>query len=89
MFKLVILTRYYWMKGGITVAKPDNRADNEAHLQQHIENTKANMQEAEQYLNEFSNEISASEKHTIEEKNERRKHSIEGFKEELKDEAGQ
>lgn len=71
------------------MAKPDNRADNEAHLQQHIEHTKANMHEAEQYLNELSDEISASEKHTIEEKNERRKQSIEGFKEELKDEAGQ
>lgn len=42
------------MEGGITVAKPDNRADNETHLQQHIENTKANMQEAEQYLNEMA-----------------------------------
>lgn len=71
------------------MAKPDNRADNEAHLQQHIENTKANMQEAEQYLNEFADEISASEKHTIETKNELRKQSLEDFKEELKDEAGQ
>jgi len=77
------------MEGGVTVAKPDNRADNEAHLQQHIENTKANMQEAEQYLNELADEISPSEKQTIEEKNERRRHSIEGFKEELNDEAGQ
>lgn len=71
------------------MAKPDNRKDNEVHLQQHIENTKANMQEAEQYLTELADEISAPEKHTIEEKNERRKQSIEGFKEELKDEAGQ
>lgn len=77
------------MEGGVTVAKPDNRADNEIHLRQNIENTKANMQEAEQYLNEFADEISASEKHMIEEKNERRRHSIEGFKDELKDEAGQ
>ena len=71
------------------MAKPDNRADNEVHLQQHIENTKANMQESEQYLNELADELSVSEKHTIEEKNERRRQSIEGFKEELDDEAGQ
>lgn len=76
------------MEGGLTVTKPkpDNRADNKVHLQQHIENTKANMQEAEEYLYELADELSASEKHTIEEKNERRKHSIEGFEEELEDE---
>lgn len=86
---MVILTEYYYLEGGLAMAKPDNRSDNEVHLKQHIENTKANMQEAEKYLNELADELSASEKHTIEEKNERRKQSIKGFQEELKDEAGQ
>lgn len=71
------------------MAKPDNREDNAVHLQQHIENTEANMQEAEQYLNEMAGELTASEKHAIEEKNENRRQSIEGFKIELEEEAGQ
>lgn len=71
------------------MAKPDNRADNEEHLQLHIDHTIANLQEAEDYLDEHASEISADEKHSIEEKNERRKVSIEGFVEEKKDEAQQ
>ncbi|MCM3636025.1 MULTISPECIES: small acid-soluble spore protein Tlp [Paenibacillus] len=70
----------------MTKPKPDNREDNKIHLQQHIENTKANMQEAEEYLYELADELTASEKHEIREKNERRKQSIEGFKEELMEE---
>lgn len=77
------------MKGGITVAKPDNRADNAIHLKQNIKNTKANMEEANEYLNEFADELSVSEKQNIKAKNKRRKQSINGFKEELQDEAGQ
>ncbi|WP_169085662.1 small acid-soluble spore protein Tlp [Paenibacillus sp. PL91] len=69
------------------MAKPDNRADNVEHLQQSIQNTKENMKEAESYLNEFSSEISSTELNQIEEKNERRKESIRGFQEEIKDES--
>ncbi|MGU3471858.1 small acid-soluble spore protein Tlp [Paenibacillus sp. D51F] len=69
------------------MAKPDNRADNVEHLQQSIQNTQQNLNEAEGYLNEFSSEISSEERNQIEEKNERRKKSIKGFQEEVKDEA--
>ncbi|UQZ36761.1 small acid-soluble spore protein Tlp [Paenibacillus sp. PK3_47] len=69
------------------MAKPDNRADNVEHLQQSIQNTQQNLHEAEEYLNEFSSEISSREREEIEDKNERRKRSIEGFRAEVKDEA--
>ncbi|MBT2291402.1 small acid-soluble spore protein Tlp [Paenibacillus albidus] len=69
------------------MAKPDNRADNVEHLQQNIQNTQRNLFEAEDYLNEFSTEISTEERNQIEEKNERRKQSIRGFRAEVKDEA--
>ncbi|WP_150271486.1 small acid-soluble spore protein Tlp [Paenibacillus tepidiphilus] len=69
------------------MAKPDNRADNVEHLQQSIQNTMQNLHEAEDYLNEFSSEISSKEREQIEEKNVRRKKSIQGFREEVKDEA--
>ncbi|MNN94613.1 Small, acid-soluble spore protein Tlp [compost metagenome] len=69
------------------MAKPDNRADNVEHLQQSIQHTERNLREAEDYLNEFSSEISSEERSQIEAKNERRKHSIQGFRAEVKDEA--
>ncbi|MNO99561.1 Small, acid-soluble spore protein Tlp [compost metagenome] len=69
------------------MAKPDNRKDNVAHLQNAVQNTIENYQEAKDYLEEFGDEISTQEKTQIEEKNERRKHSISGFKEEIKDES--
>jgi small acid-soluble spore protein (thioredoxin-like protein) len=69
------------------MAKPDNRADNVEHLQQSIQNTEHNLHEAEDYLNEFSSEISSREREQIEEKNERRKRSMEAFRSEVKDEA--
>lgn len=71
------------------MAKPDNRADNEKHLQLHIDHTIANLQEAEDYLDEHASELTAGEQQSIEEKNERRRRSVEGFKEEKKDESGQ
>ncbi|WP_379156412.1 small acid-soluble spore protein Tlp [Paenibacillus sp. sgz5001063] len=69
------------------MAKPDNRSDNVEHLQQSIQHTMQNLHEAEDYLNEFSSEISSKEREQIEAKNERRKESIKGFREEVKDEA--
>lgn len=68
------------------MAKPDNRADNAAHLQQHINDTVENLHEAEEYLDEHADEISPDEKQVIQAKNERRKQSIAGFAEEMKDE---
>ncbi|WP_379137371.1 small acid-soluble spore protein Tlp [Paenibacillus sp. sgz500958] len=69
------------------MAKPDNRADNVEHLQQSIQNTQENLHEAEDYLTKYSSEISSEERSQIEEKNDRRKQSIQGFREEVKDEA--
>ncbi|WP_339314950.1 small acid-soluble spore protein Tlp [Paenibacillus sp. FSL R10-2734] len=68
------------------MSKPDNRKDNVEHLQNAIQNTIENYQEANDYLEEFGDEISAQEKTQIDERNERRKHSISGFQEEIKDE---
>ncbi|MCM3782521.1 small acid-soluble spore protein Tlp [Neobacillus mesonae] len=69
------------------MAKPDNRKDNVERLQNAVQNTIENFREAEGYLEEFGDEIPAQEKAQIEEKNERRKHSISGFREEIKDES--
>jgi len=69
------------------MSKPDNRKDNVDHLQNAVQNTIENYHEAEDYLEEFGDEIPAREKAQIEEKNERRKHSISGFREEIQDEA--
>ncbi|HEY8910250.1 MAG TPA: small acid-soluble spore protein Tlp [Desulfosporosinus sp.] len=60
--------------------KTDNQANYEAHLQEHIDHTVANLREAEDYLDEHSDEITSSRKQVIEEKNDRRKESIEGFR---------
>ncbi|UNK20920.1 small acid-soluble spore protein Tlp [Paenibacillus sp. N3/727] len=67
--------------------KPDNREDNVHRLQDAVQDTIENFREAKDYLNEFGDEISESEKEQILEKNERRKKSISGFREEIKDEA--
>jgi small acid-soluble spore protein (thioredoxin-like protein) len=72
--------------GGIILSKPDNRADNEAHLQEHIDHTLSNLRETEDYLDEHADEITAEEKQVLEDKNDRRLESIEGFVAEKKDE---
>ncbi|MFB5761653.1 small acid-soluble spore protein Tlp [Paenibacillus medicaginis] len=70
------------------MAKPDNRADNVEKLQDTVQDTIENFREAEDYLDEHADEISTAERNTIEEKNDRRKTSIRGMREEIKDEAG-
>ncbi|KKO51343.1 small acid-soluble spore protein Tlp [Paenibacillus sp. DMB20] len=67
--------------------KPDDRSDNVEHLQEAVHNTIENFREAKDYLYEHGDEISVAEKEQILEKNDRRKHSISGFREEIKDEA--
>ena len=69
------------------MAKPDNRADNVEKLQNNVQNTIENLDEAEEYLQEHAEEISPREASDIREKNERRRESIEGIREEIKDEA--
>ncbi|NOU96953.1 small acid-soluble spore protein Tlp [Paenibacillus sp. LMG 31456] len=69
------------------MAKPDNREDNVEHLQNSINNTIKNQEEAEAYLAEHADEISPSEKQTIQEKNQRREQSLQGFRSEIQDES--
>ncbi len=61
---------------------PDDRSDNAQKIKKIIKNTEENLHEAEISM-EFSN---PSERQMIEEKNERRKQSMESLKEEMKDE---
>jgi small acid-soluble spore protein (thioredoxin-like protein) len=63
--------------------KPDDRSDNVEKLQSMIHHTIENMEEAEEAM-EFS---SAEDRAQIEAKNERRRHSIEAFRSEVRDEA--
>jgi small acid-soluble spore protein (thioredoxin-like protein) len=69
------------------MAKPDDRSDNVEKLQEMVQNTIDNLEEAEDYLDEHADEISPQERHAIEEKNENRRRSIRGFRNEIKDEA--
>ncbi|MEJ8547955.1 small acid-soluble spore protein Tlp [Brevibacillus borstelensis] len=71
------------------MAKPDNRSDNVEKLQEMIQNSMENIRETRDYLNVHGDEISAEEKAGLEQKNERREESIEGFRSEIKDEASQ
>ncbi|CAM5789686.1 MULTISPECIES: small acid-soluble spore protein Tlp [Brevibacillus] len=71
------------------MAKPDNRSDNVEKLQEMIQNSMENMRETCDYLNAHGDEISAEEKANLQQKNERREESIEGFRSEIKDEASQ
>lgn len=69
------------------MAKPDNRADNVEKLQDMVQDTLQNLHEAEDYLDEHADEISSTELNDIQQKNANRRESIEGFREEIKDEA--
>lgn len=63
--------------------KPDDRSDNVEKLQSMIHDTIENMEAAEESLR-FTN--SETQRREIEAKNERRRESIESFREEIKDE---
>jgi len=63
--------------------KPDDRSNNVERLQTMVQNTIKNIREAEASM-EFAG---PEEREQIKEKNERRKKAIEGFREEIKDEA--
>lgn len=69
------------------MAKPDNRSDNVQKLQEMTQNTLENYREAENYLQAHEDEMNPQEAEQIREKNERRAASIEGFRNEIKDEA--
>jgi len=63
--------------------KPDDRSDNVEKLQDMVQNTIENIHEAEETMR-LSND---KDQQNIQEKNERRRESIEGMREEIKDEA--
>jgi small acid-soluble spore protein (thioredoxin-like protein) len=69
------------------MAKPDDRSDNVEKLQNHVQNTIQNLEEAEDYLDEHAEEISETELNNIKEKNANRRESIEGMRNEIRDEA--
>jgi|GEM_PF-175073 len=69
------------------MAKSDDRSDNVEKLQRKVRNTIENLHEAEEYLEEHAEEIAPQEAENIREKNERRKQSIAGFRDEIRDEA--
>lgn len=65
------------------MAKPDDRSNNVERLKTAVQNTKENIEKAE-----FSAEFAGpNEAQKIKEKNKRRKHAMEGMKEEIQDEA--
>jgi len=69
--------------------KPDDRSDNVEKLQDMLQDTEQNIRESQDYLRAHGDEISAEEKQDIEAKNQRREESIDGFREEIQDEASQ
>ena len=72
------------MEGDIIKPNPDNRRDNVRKIQKHINHTIQNMELAEEMIAE------TDDPHTREaliEKNKRRERALEGFKEEIQDEA--
>lgn len=69
------------------MAKPDDRSDNIDKMEETIGHTLDNMDDARDYLKAHSEELSEEEKREIKEKNRRREESIEGLRQEIKDEA--
>lgn len=69
------------------MANPDNRADNVERLQEAIHNTMENLHEAEDFLAAHADEMNPKDVRNLVAKNERRRRAIEGFREEIRDEA--
>ena len=67
----------------MTKPKPDDRSDNVEKLQNMVQNTIENIEEAHESMRFASDE----QKRQIAEKNKRREESIEGMREEIRDEA--
>ena len=63
---------------------PDNRRDNVEHLQKNINSTIRNMEAADEMIAKTSN---GKTKQELEEKNDRRRQSLDGFRKEIRDEA--
>ncbi|RSL33046.1 small acid-soluble spore protein Tlp [Salibacterium salarium] len=66
--------------------KPDDRSNNAERMENTIGHTLQNMNEARDFEKAHSEELSEEDKQQIEEKNQRREQSIDGLREEIKDE---
>ena len=64
--------------------KPDDRSDNVERIQRNIDMTIHNMELADEMIAKTSDRKNAR---SLEEKNERRRKALKGFREEIKDEA--
>lgn len=69
------------------MAKPDNRKNNVERIQRSIDNTIENHHEAKDYLAAHEDEIPGRQAEAIREKNAQRREAVEGFREEIQDEA--
>ncbi len=67
--------------------KPDDRSDHVEHLQEHIENTYANLDDAEDFLAAHGHDMRDAQADAMRDKNRRRREAIEGFRDEIGDEA--
>ncbi|MDQ0300048.1 small acid-soluble spore protein (thioredoxin-like protein) [Salibacterium salarium] len=66
--------------------KPDDRSNNPERIENTIGHTLQNMDEARDFEKAHSEELSEEEKQQIEAKNQRREESIDGMRQEIKDE---
>jgi small acid-soluble spore protein (thioredoxin-like protein) len=69
------------------MAKPDDRSDNVEKLQEIAQNTVDNLEESEEYLAEHAEEIAPMEREALRQKNENRRKSLQGIRNEIRDEA--
>ncbi|HEX2927656.1 MAG TPA: small acid-soluble spore protein Tlp [Ruminiclostridium sp.] len=68
----------------MTKPKPDDRSDNVERIQANINHTIRNMEAAEELISKTDDKKMAE---ALEEKNERRRDALEGFRAEIRDEA--
>lgn len=66
---------------------PDDRRDNVENLQNIIDNTIKNKEETEDYLQAHADSMSETQIQQMMEKNKRREQSLQGLREEIKEEA--
>ncbi|MFD2673035.1 small acid-soluble spore protein Tlp [Marinicrinis sediminis] len=69
------------------MAKPDNRSDNVERLQEIVQNTQAKLETSKDYIQAHGSQMNEEDLQQMKAKNERRAYSLEGLREEIKDEA--
>lgn len=74
-------------KGGVlSMAKPDDRSDNVEKLREIAQNTAANIDETEEYIAMYGDNMNEEQLQNLIAKNERRRQSLKGVREEIRDE---